>query len=160
MCVGLLCLIHLSLELVASRDWYQRVWVDSSALVPVVMGGRVCQGQCERPLCSGAAAWYEREDWRPTWIQTCDWARSRKPLSPTALCQFWLACAAPLSLPVSNEGLSFSSPRIKHEEQISQPVMVTGALVCVATPEATCRPAGLLRRHPVQAEALSVCLFS
>lgn len=65
------------------RNWYRRAGVDSSALVPVVMGVAVCQGQCERPLCFSAAASYERDDWRQTWIQP--WARSRKQHSPTTL---------------------------------------------------------------------------
>lgn len=81
------------------RDWYQRAGVDSSALVPVVMGVAVCQGQCERPLCSSAAVWYEREDWRQTWIQPCDWARSREQHSSNHTPNFdWQAQYCPSSL--------------------------------------------------------------
>lgn len=97
----------------AGWDWYRRAGVDSSWLVPVVMGVgvgcgggvTVCQGQCERPLCFSTAAEYEGG--RRTWMLRC---------LPAKKTLFKICWRSPHRRP---NQLSFSWPLIKSSRKES-----------------------------------------
>lgn len=135
------------------RDWYQRAGVDSSALVPVVMGVAVCQGQCESPLCSSAAAWYERERGPKTDLNTALWlGTQRKAALSNHTPNFdWRVqfCSGSLFKRWLSDFITSNKTQGTNQ--------VIAALRCATTPDdSTCEP-GLLRWHVVHSQG-SFCL--
>lgn len=121
-CIIKLSKVHLSLELSPSARGTERLISES-------WGGFLCVGSCgDGGGCVSRSMWkaslfqrsslvWEREDWRQTWIQPCDWARSREQHSPTTL-QILIGMYNSVQNPCQNEGFLFSSPQMKHKEQL------------------------------------------